>query len=98
MATKRNKLAGTKRGNSESAKYFQNNPEAKAKKDAYNKEYHSTPERKKYRAKLNKANRRAGTYGNGDGKDMSHGKDGLRKESQSKNRARNGKGNNKRLR
>lgn len=98
MATKRNKLAGTKRGKSESAKYFQNNPEAKAKKDAYNKEYHSSSERKSYRAKLNKANRRAGTYGNGDGKDMSHGKDGLRKESQSKNRARNGKGNNKRVR
>ena len=54
------------------------------------KEYQSSPARKKYRAELNKANRKAGTYGNGDGKDMSHTKKGkLVKESQSKNRARN---------
>jgi hypothetical protein len=98
MASKRNTLAGTTRGKSRSAKYFQSNPEAKAKKDAYNTTYHSTPERKEYRAKLNKANRDAKTYGNKDGKDMSHGKDGLKKEKQTSNRARNGKGNNKRLR
>jgi hypothetical protein len=39
------------------------------------REYQSSPERKKYRAKLNKYNRDKGTYGNGDGKDASH-KDG----------------------
>ena len=88
----RNKLAGTKRGTSKSAKYFQKNKKARDKKKAYDKEYHSTPERKKYRAKLNTANKKAGTYGNKDGKDMSHTKSGkLVKESQSKNRARNGK-------
>ena len=55
------------------------------------REYQGSPERRKYRAALNKANRKAGTYGNGDGKDMSHTKSGkLVKESQSKNRARNG--------
>ena len=54
------------------------------------KEYQSTPARKRYRAALTKANRKAGTYGNGDKKDMSHTKKGkLVKESQSKNRARN---------
>jgi len=54
------------------------------------KEYQSTKKRKRYRASLNKANRKAGTYGNGDKKDMSHTKSGkLVKESQSKNRARN---------
>ena len=54
------------------------------------KEYQSSPERKKYRALLNKANRKAGTYANGDGLDMSHTKSGkLVKEAQSKNRARN---------
>ena len=89
----RNKLAGSKKGTSKSAKYFQDNPEARKKKNAYNKEYHSSDERKKYRAGLNKANRKAGTYGNGDGKDMSHTKSGkLTKEKQSTNRARNGKG------
>ena len=94
----RNGLAGTKRGTSKSAKYFQENPEAKAKKDAYNTEYHKTSERKKYRAGPNKANRDKGTYGNGDGMDMSHGKGGLKKEAQGRNRARNGKGGSKRTR
>jgi hypothetical protein len=98
MASKRNTLAGTTRGKSKSAKYFQTHPEAKAKKDDYNTDYHKSEERKKYRVKLNKANRKAGTYGNKDGKDMSHGKDGLRQESQKRNRARNGRGSNKRLR
>jgi len=80
------------KGKSKSAIYFQKNPEARKKKNAYNTAYHATPERKKYRVKLNKANRQAGTYGNGDGKDMSHTKSGkLVKESQSTNRARQGK-------
>lgn len=90
---KRNSLAGTSKGTSKSAKYFRDNPKAKAKKDAYNKAYHATPERKAYRAGLNKANRDSGTYGNGDGKDKSHTKSGKTvSEIQSKNRARNGKG------
>ena len=90
---KRNSLAGTKKGKSKSAKYLQNNKKARDKKKAYDTEYHKDPKRKKYRAKLNKANRKAGTYGNGDGKDMSHDSKGrTRKEAQSKNRARNGKG------
>ena len=83
----RNKLAGKhpsydKLGMSE---------ERKKKKLAYDKEYHQSEDRKNYRVELNKKNREAGTYGNGDGKDMSHGKSGkLSSESQSKNRARNG--------
>lgn len=88
----KNTLAGTKIGKSESAKYFQDNPEARKKKDSYNKAYHATPERKKYRVRLNKKNRDEGTYGNKDGKDMSHTKDGkMVKENQSENRSRNGK-------
>jgi hypothetical protein len=80
------------KGKSKSAVYFQKNPDARKKKNAYNTAYHATPERKKYRVRLNKANRKAGTYGNGDGKDMSHTKSGkLVKESSSTNRARNGK-------
>jgi hypothetical protein len=56
----------------------------------YDKKYQATTERKKYRVELNKENRKAGTYGNKDGKDMSHTKSGkLVKEAQSKNRARN---------
>jgi hypothetical protein len=57
---------------------------------SYDKKYQSTDERKKYRVELNKANRKDGTYGNGDGMDKSHTKSGkMVNESQSKNRARN---------
>lgn len=66
-------------------------PSSIARKRAYDKKYASSDKQKKYRAALNKANRKAGTYGNGDGKDMSHKKDGkMTLESQSSNRARNG--------
>jgi hypothetical protein len=94
----KNSLSGKSTGKSASAKYYASHPEARKKKNDYNKDYNSTTERKQYRAKLNKANRNAGTYGNKDGKDMSHTKSGkLVKEKQSANRARNGHGNNGRL-
>lgn len=83
----RNKLAGTSTGKSRSAKYYAANPKARAKKNAYNKEYHATPERKKYRAELNKANRASP---NAAGQDKSHTKSGrVVNESRSTNRARN---------
>lgn len=89
----RNTLAGKSTGKSKSAKYFAENPEARKKKNAYNKKYHSSEERKNYRVKLNKANRDSNTYGNKDGIDKSHTKTGkLVSEKQSSNRARNGKG------
>jgi len=87
MKSKKNSLAGKhpsydKLGMSE---------ERRKKKLAYDKEYHQTEERKNYRVELNRKNRDAGTYGNGDGKDMSHTKSGkLVSESKSTNRARNG--------
>jgi hypothetical protein len=83
----RNKLAGKhpsydKLGMSE---------ERRKKKLAYDKAYHQSEERKDYRVELNKKNREEGTYGNGDGKDMSHNKTAkLVSESKSMNRARNG--------
>jgi hypothetical protein len=62
----------------------------------YDKEYQKSPERVKYRSELNKANRKAGTYGNKDGLDMSHTTKGtLVMEPQSKNRARNQPGKTK---
>lgn len=82
---------------SKSSKYYKDNPEARAKKNRYNKKYHSTAERRKYRSELNKENRRRGTYGNGDGKDVSHKRGGgTTLESQSKNRARQGSGGKRR--
>jgi hypothetical protein len=41
-----------------------------------------------YRAELNAENRKRGTYGNGDGKDLSHKEGGLVQEDQSVNRGR----------
>lgn len=63
----------------------------------YSKEadYNNSPERIKYRSELNKANRKRGTYGNGDGKDLHHSKDGLRSEPASKNRGRKEKSRKK---
>ena len=53
-------------------KFYDENPDAYEKKKSYDKKYHSTRERKAYRAFLNKKNRQSGTYGNGDGKDYDH--------------------------
>ena len=87
---KRNRNAGVFKGKSESSKYFAENPEARKKKNEYNKKYHSTEKRKAYRAELNAANRKRGSKP-GDGMDLSHTKSGgLVKEKASTNRARNG--------
>lgn len=67
-------------------------PSSIKRKREYDKKYSSSEKQKKYRAELNKANRKAGTYGNGDNKDMSHTKSGsLKLEHQRINRARNGR-------
>lgn len=88
----RNRLAGKhpsykRRGMSKSAI---------AKKKAYDSRYQKKKSAVKKRVEANRCNRKAGTYGNGDRKDASHGKKGCRKmESQSKNRARNGQRKNR---
>jgi hypothetical protein len=83
QTSKRNKLAG--KGKS-------SNHKGTGRDYSKEKEYQSSPERKKYRAELNKANRKAKKYGSGDGLDASHTKSGkIVMEAQSKNRARNGK-------
>ena len=58
-------------------------------KDEY-KKFQSSKKMKKYRAELNRYNRRKGTYGNGDGKDASHKKGkivGYEDESTNRGRA-----------
>tara|TARA_R100000808_G_scaffold24570_1_gene56958 strand:+ start:1755 stop:2015 length:261 start_codon:yes stop_codon:yes gene_type:complete len=78
---RRNKLAG--KGKKRSS----------ARKKAYDTKYHATKARKKYRARLNKANR---TKPNKKGYDKSHTKSGkLVNERQSANRARNKRGRSK---
>ena len=84
---RRNGNAGHSTGKSESARYFATHPEARRKKNEYNTRYHSTEERKQYRAELNRENRT-----HHDGKDSSHTRDGrIVRECRSVNRARNGK-------
>jgi hypothetical protein len=62
-----------------------------AKKRLYDAEYQKKRSAVKKRVQANRANRRAGTYGNGDGKDASHKTGGrIVMEKASKNRARNG--------
>ncbi len=83
----RNKLAG----NHPSYDKLGMSEERRKKKLAYDRKYQATEKRKNYRVELNKANRDAGTYGNGDGIDMSHTKSGrLVKERMKANRGRNG--------
>ena len=66
----------------------------RAKKRDYKREYAkygSDLKAKKYRAALNRINRRKGNYGNGDGLDEAHvgSSDETKLQSQSKNRANN---------
>lgn len=87
MESKRNKLAGTH----PSYDKLNMSEDRKKKKLAYDTKYQATEKRKNYRVELNKANRDAGTYGNGDGLDQSHTKAGkMVKENMKSNRGRNG--------
>ena len=74
---------------SKSAKYYRENEDAREKHVAYQKEYNKKKSQVKKRVELNRENRRLGTYGNGDGMDVSHHKGGMRLEKQSKNRGDN---------
>jgi hypothetical protein len=73
-----------------SARYYRDNPEARAKKNAYQRKRNKSEENREYRSELNAERRRRGIYGKG-GPDVSHTKSGrLTTESPKKNRARNG--------
>lgn len=66
-------------------------PAAIKNKRAYDKAYGAQSALIKYRTELNKKNREDGTYGNGDGKDVAHTKDGLKnRRNRRRNRANNG--------
>ena len=87
MKSKRNTMAG------EHPSYDKlgMSAERRAKKLAYDKKYEASPKRVNYREELNKANKKAGTYGNQDNIDMSHTKAGsMVAENMKSNRGRNG--------
>jgi hypothetical protein len=67
---------------------------ARAKKQATDKKINQRPEQVKKRMESNDANRKAGTYGNGDGKDWDHAV--KRFVDKSTNRGRKGEGARKR--
>jgi hypothetical protein len=79
------------------ADFYASNPESYKKKLAYDTKRNESPERKKYRAELARERRARGIMGKG-GNDVSHAEGGgFKLENPSKNRARNGHGNNGRL-
>ena len=79
------------------AAFYASNPEAYKKKLAYDKARNAKPERKDYRAELARERRARGLMGKG-GPDVSHAAGGgFKLEEPSKNRARNGHGDNARL-
>lgn len=74
-------------GLSRSAKYYRDNPEARKKKNAYQKKFNKKRSQIEKRVELNRENRKRGTYGNGDKLDVSHMSNGkTRLEHQSNNR------------
>jgi hypothetical protein len=72
------------------ARYYKDNPEARAVKSAYDKKFQKKPKQVKKRVECNKFNREKGTYGNGDNMDCSHKNGTLVYEHRKKNRARGG--------
>lgn len=77
-------------GKSKSAKYYASNPEARAKKNAYQRKLNKNPSVKNKSEQRWTERRKRGIAGKG-GPDLSHTKSGkMVLESRSKNRARNG--------
>ena len=72
-----------------SKEYYDANPKSKANKESLigKSIMQVRPENVKKRAELVKINRKAGTYGNGDGKDASHTKNGIVMKKATVNRA-----------
>lgn len=79
------------------ADFYASNPESYKKKLAYDTKRNKSSERKEYRAELARERRARGIMGRG-GPDVSHAEGGgFKLEKPSKNRARNGHGDNGRL-
>jgi len=71
---------------SRTAKFYRDNPEARKKHRDYQAKYNKTSKAVKKRVEDNRQNRRLGTYGNGDGLDVSHKKGRVVLEKASINR------------
>ena len=71
---------------SKTARYYESHPEARKKRLEYQSEYNKKDREVKKRVELNAINRKRGTYGNGDGLDASHTKNGIVMKKASSNR------------
>jgi hypothetical protein len=77
-------------GRSRTSRYYASNPEARRKRNAYQRKYNKKPSVKDASEERWAERRRRGIAGKG-GKDLSHTKDGkMVLESPKRNRARNG--------
>jgi hypothetical protein len=75
---------------SRTSDYYKKNPKARAKRLKQQARYNRQSLQIEKRVELNRENHKRGTYGNGDGKDVSHKKNGSTVlEKASTNRARN---------
>ena len=75
---------------SRTSEYYKKNPKARQKRLKQQKRYNRQSLQIQKRVELNRENHKRGTYGNGDGMDVSHKKNGSTVlEKASKNRARN---------
>lgn len=71
---------------SRTARFYRKNKKAREKRNEYQKEYNKKPDEVTRRVLNNKKNREFGTYGNYDGKDVSHKGNRIVLERASKNR------------
>ena len=70
--------------------YYDNNPARNKKRLEQQAKYNKTDKGLKIRVNANKANKKLGTYGNGDGKDAAHTKNGIQLASKKANRSKKG--------
>jgi hypothetical protein len=68
------------------AKYYKENPEARKKRNDYQKEYNKSDKQVAKRVELNRENRKRGTYGDKNGMDLAHTKRGYVMKKASVNR------------
>lgn len=68
------------------ATYYKENPEARKKRNEYQKEYNKSDKQVAKRVELNRENRKRGTYGDKNGMDLAHTKRGYVMKKASENR------------
>tara|TARA_A200000159_G_scaffold40580_1_gene37193 strand:- start:440 stop:685 length:246 start_codon:yes stop_codon:yes gene_type:complete len=71
-------------------RYYDANPAANRRRLKQQSKYQKTANGRRLKINANKANRKLGTYGNGDNKDAAHTSKGIRLASKKANRSKKG--------